>query len=119
MTGYRSEGSALFATDESVGKGNLIFTFYYTKTLSDLFSIDNVRILNRVTETPLEPEIPDKPEILPNLIEVEPFSASNLLFSFDSPVDISDAVFNISTIGDAYTKSYVDTDTKRVVKYLL
>ncbi|WP_418833815.1 lamin tail domain-containing protein [Parabacteroides johnsonii] len=115
MTGYRSEGSALFATDESVGKGNLIFTFYYTKTLSDLFSIDNVRILNRVTETPLEPEIPDKPEILPNLIEVEPFSASNLLFSFDSPVDISDAVFNISTIGDAYTKSYVDTDTKRVV----
>ena len=84
MEGYRLEGSAMYTIEEPVERGNLVFTFYYTKTP-------------------------------PKLLEVEPLSASNLLFAFDKPVDIDKAVFSISDIGDAYLKRYVDAGTKQFV----
>ena len=66
--------------------------------------------------------LPDKPEeepgeseSPPKLLEIEPLSASNLLFAFDKPVDIDKAVFSISDIGDAYLKKYVDAGTKQFV----
>jgi len=119
MEGYRLEGSAMYTIEEPVERGNLVFTFYYTKTRSSLFSIDNVCVLNRVTETPIEPDKPEEEpgesESPPKLLEIEPLSASNLLFAFDKPVDIDKAVFSISDIGDAYLKRYVDAGTKQFV----
>lgn len=119
MEGYRLEGSAMYTIEEPVERGNLVFTFYYTKTRSSLFSIDNVCVLNRVTETPIEPDKPEEEpgesESPPKLLEIEPLSASNLLFAFDKPVDIDKAVFSISDIGDAYLKKYVDAGTKQFV----
>lgn len=118
MSGYRLEGSALYAIEKPVEKGNLVFTFYYTKTRSALFSIDNVRVSDQVTETPLEPDTPDvpeEPEVLPKLSDMEVLSPSNLLFAFDRPVDIEEAVFSISEIGDAYRRSYVNMETRSVV----
>ena len=76
-------------------------------------------VLNRVTETPIEPDKPEEEpgesESPPKLLEIEPLSASNLLFAFDKPVDIDKAVFSISDIGDAYLKKYVDAGTKQFV----
>ena len=119
MEGYCLEGSAMYTIEEPVERGNLVFTFYYTKTRSSLFSIDNVCVLNRVTDTPIEPDKPEEEpgesESPPKLLEVEPLSASNLLFAFDKPVDIDKAVFSISDIGDAYLKRYVDAGTKQFV----
>ena len=72
-----------------------------------------------MTETQNEPDKPEEEpgesESPPKLLEVEPLSASNLLFAFDKPVDIDKAVFSISDIGDAYLKRYVDAGTKQFV----
>ena len=79
MEGYCLEGSAMYTIEEPVERGNLVFTFYYTKTRSSLFSIDNVCVLNRVTDTPIEPDKPEEEpgesESPPKLLEVEPLSA--------------------------------------------
>ena len=78
-------------------------------------------VLNRVTETPIEPDKPEEEpgesESPPKLLEIEPLSASNLLFAFDKPVDIDKAVFSISDIGATYLKKYVDAGTKQFVKH--
>lgn len=118
MSGYRIEGRAIYPIEEPVEQGILNLTFHYSKTRSTLFSIDNLRISNQITATPLEEEMPDEPgepESLPELSGIELLSLSNLLFSFDQPVDISEARFSISDIGDAYQIRYVDSDRKTTV----
>lgn len=122
MTAYKLEGSCTYPVAEPQERGNLIFTFYYTKTRSALFSIDNLIVSNHITSTPLEPEEPDNPdpspEELPRLLDVEPIEASILRFSFNKPVDIEEAVFSISGIGDAYRKAYVNEEVKTKVNAL-
>lgn len=115
MTGYKKEGSSTYAITAPPERGNMVFTFYYTKTRSDLFSIDNVYVSDHITPTPLEPDEPDEPEPspgeLPQLLEVEPVSASSLRYTFDKPVKIENATFSISDIGYANWVRYVDRET--------
>lgn len=116
---YKLEGSGMYAITVPPERGNMVFTFYYTKTLSDLFSIDNVCVSNHITPTPLEPEDPEpSPAELPQLLSVEPVSASMLCYTFDKPVEIKEAVFHISEIGEAYRKAYVDVEKKTAVNAL-
>lgn len=122
MAGYKLEGNCKYAVVAPPERGNMIFTFYYTKTRSDLFSIDNVCVSDRLTPTPLEPDAPDNPEPLPGelprLLDVEPVSASGLRYTFDKPVEIKNAVFSISEIGAAYRKAYVNEEKKTAVDAL-
>lgn len=116
---YKLEGSCLYAVAAPPERGNMIFTFYYTKARSGLFSIDNIRVSGRLTPTPLEPDEPEpSPVVLPQLLDVGPVSASTLRYAFDKPVEIEGAVFRISDIGTAYRKVYADTEKKTVVSVL-
>ena len=109
----------MYTIEEPVERGNLVFTFYYTKTRSSLFSIDNVCVLNRVTETPIEPDKPEEEpgesESPPKLLEVEPLSASNLLFALISRLILIrlSSVFRI--LETLTSKKYVDAGTKQFV----
>lgn len=124
MPDYSLEGSAVFAIEEPAARDDLSFTFYYSKLQSDLFSIGRVRIFNQLSDAPFEPMEPEEPEepdyseVLPRWVDVEPLSVSNLLFKFDKAVEIKDAVFSISDVGDAYEKSYANSETKKVVNTL-
>lgn len=117
--GYRLEGSCSYTIEEPQERGNLIFTLSYTKTRSDLFSIDNVCVSDHITPTPLEPDKPElpapSPGDLPELLKTLPVTASSLQFLFDKPVEIKNAVFSISDIGDAYRTGYADKEAKTTV----
>ena len=118
-TGYKKEGSSTYPITAPPERGNMVFTFYYTKTRSDLFSIDNVCVSNHITSTPLEPDDPaPSPEDPPSLLGIEPMTLSSLQFAFDKPVGIKEAVFSISGIGDAYRKGYADEETMTRVNAL-
>lgn len=88
-------------------------------------SFDNIIVSDHVTSTPLEPDEPDvpddpapSPEDPPLLLGIEPMTLSSLQFTFDKPVDIKEAVFSISGIGDAYRKGYADEEAKTRVNTL-
>lgn len=88
-------------------------------------SFDNIIVSDHITPTPLEPDEPDEPddpapspEDPPLLIGIEPMTLSSLQFTFDKPVDIKDAVFSISSIGDAYRIGYADEETMTRVNTL-
>lgn len=116
---YKLEGSGMYAITVPPERGNMIFTFYYTKSRSDLFCIDNVCVSDQITPTPLEPDEPEpSPAELPQLLSVEPVSTSMLCYTFDKPVEIREAVFHISEIGAAYRKTYVDVEKKTAVNAL-
>ncbi|WP_455643055.1 lamin tail domain-containing protein [Parabacteroides sp.] len=116
---YKLEGSGMYAITVPPERGNMIFTFYYTKSRSDLFCIDNVCVSDQITPTPLEPDEPEpSPAELPQLLSVEPVSTSMLCYTFDKPVEIREAVFHISEIGEAYRKTYVDVEKKTAVNAL-
>lgn len=116
---YKLEGSGMYAITVPPERGNMIFTFYYTKSRSDLFCIDNVCVSDQITPTPLEPDEPEpSPAELPQLLSVEPVSTSMLCYTFDKPVEIREAVFHISEIGEASRKTYVDVEKKTAVNAL-
>lgn len=88
-------------------------------------SFDNIIVSDHITPTPLEPDEPDvpddpapSPEDPPSLLDIEPMTLSSLQFTFDKPVDIKDAVFSISSIGDAYRQGYADEETMTRVNTL-
>lgn len=116
---YQIEGSCIQPVSP-VDKGVFSFKFIYTKDRSKLFSIDNVKIQHTITPTNTTP--PDDPDPvpgqLPELLTLEPITQNSLRFTFDSPVEIGEAVFTISGIGDAYRKSYVDEKTRMEVNTL-
>lgn len=123
MTGYRMEGQAIQAIVSPPEQGNLIFTIHYTKTKSDLFSIDNLFISDQITPTPLESDETEEepetdPETLPELVDIELLTLNTLRFTFDQAVDKSGAVFSISDIGDAIRTSYADEEARTAVNAL-
>lgn len=109
---YTKEGSCVYPV-QAVSQGQLNFKFVYTKTLSKLFSIDNVKVQYAITPTDTIPsEEPEKPgplpEDLPRLNEIQVLTASSLQFIFSRAVEIEEATFSISGIGNAIRKSYAD-----------
>lgn len=88
-------------------------------------SFDNIIVSDHITPTPLEPDEPDEPddpapspEDPPSLLGIEPMTLSSLQFTFDKPVEIREAVFSISSIGDAYRIGYADEETMTRVNTL-
>ncbi|WP_347145442.1 lamin tail domain-containing protein [Parabacteroides goldsteinii] len=82
--------------------------------------IDNIEISSNITPSEEEPENPDPEEpvfpiVLPKLLSVQPLNLCELQFTFDRPVDISEAWFMISEIGKADRIGYADEQMKTVV----
>lgn len=118
MAGYKLEGSGSYPIVEPQEQGNLVFTFHYTKTRSNLFSIDNVYVSDQITPTPLEPEEePEEPEQpdeeikTPSLPDLEQENATELLLIFHDPVDPVQYQITLSEVGDA-DEVYISEDSK-------
>ena len=118
MAGYKLEGSGSYPIVEPQEQGNLVFTFHYTKTRSNLFSIDNVYVSDQITPTPLEPEEgpeePDQPDEdikTPSLSDLEQENATELLLIFHDPVDPVQYQITLSEVGDA-DEVYISEDSK-------
>lgn len=117
----KTEGQAAYALQgkctaavSPLNKGGLLkIQCVYSKTRSDLFYFDNINVTSEITESPVDPDPEDPPvEItLPSLLNIEPLSLSELQFTFDLPVDKSNAQFSITEIGNATSLSYGDTKT--------
>lgn len=95
------------------------FACYYSKNVRGHF-IDNIEISSNITPSEEEPENPDpeepvSPIVLPKLLSVQPLNLCELQFTFDRPVDISEAWFMISEIGKADRIGYADEQMKTVV----
>ena len=118
MAGYKLEGSGSYPIVEPQEQGNLVFTFHYTNTRSNLFSIDNVYVSDQITPTPLEPEEgpeePDQPDEdikTPSLSDLEQENATELLLIFHDPVDPVQYQITLSEVGDA-DEVYISEDSK-------
>ncbi|WP_080905618.1 lamin tail domain-containing protein [Parabacteroides sp. Marseille-P3160] len=99
--------------------GKLNMTFRYVKARISTFFIDRIRVYNKLTELPdisdlplspsteePEPTEPEIPSDLPELIGLEPLSNTEIQFIFSAPVDMMEATFSVSGIGDAIRKTY-------------
>lgn len=83
---------------------------FYSKKVRGHF-IDNLHITSP-DDIPVDPE-PEYPPVeaaLPTLLDIMPLSLSELQFTFDLPVDISNARFSITGIGNTTSISYVNTE---------
>lgn len=97
-----------------------IICYCKAKSLKNMFFyFDNILVRHELTETPLhpaeEPEDPSKPDItLPKLLSIEPLTLSDLQFVFDLPVKTEQAIFSVSSIGNADRIAYADESRKVV-----
>ena len=106
---YRLEGSTTkFPVKAPQESGELTLNIEYTKTRYQHFAIDNLNVSYNITptdtipdDTPVDPD-PEEPlppdVVLPKLLSVEPLSLSELQFTFDQAVNITEAEFSISDI---------------------
>lgn len=123
---YRLEGSTTkFPVKALQESGELTLNIEYTKTRYQHFAIDNLNVSYNITptdtipdDTPVDPD-PEDPlppgVVLPELLSVEPLSLSELQFTFDQAVNITDAEFSISNIGKANRVTYTDDEEMTIV----
>ena len=123
---YRLEGSTTkFPVKAPQESGELTLNIEYTKTRYQHFAIDNLNVSYNITptdtipdDTPVDPD-PEEPlppdVVLPKLLSVEPLSLSELQFTFDQAVNITDAEFSISNIGKANRVTYTDDEEMTIV----
>ena len=123
---YRLEGSTTkFPVKAPQESGELTLNIEYTKTRYKHFAIDNLNVSYNITptdtipdDTPVDPD-PEEPlppgVVLPELLSVEPLSLSELQFTFDQAVNITDAEFSISDIGKANRVTYADDEEMTIV----
>ena len=117
-TYYVKEG-ACDCTVKAVNNGQFCFKFVYTKTKSDLFSIDNIKISNKITPTDTSGfSIPEEqnptPIELPVIKSLEIIDLSSLQLLFNKAVNIEKAAFNLTDIGLATKQSYADETHERI-----
>lgn len=123
---YRLEGqTSTFPVKTPLESGKLILNIRHTKTRYRNFAIDNLKVLHDITPTDTIPdETPEDPDpeeplppdiVLPKLLSVEPLSLSELQFTFDQAVNITDAEFSISNIGKANRVTYTDDEEMTIV----
>ncbi|MFV0584661.1 MAG: lamin tail domain-containing protein, partial [Parabacteroides gordonii] len=123
---YRLEGSTTkFPVKAPQESGELTLNIEYTKTRYQHFAIDNLNVSYNITptdtipdDTPVDPD-PEEPlppdVVLPKLLSVEPLSLSELQFTFDQAVNITEAEFSISDIGKANRVTYADDEEMTIV----
>lgn len=120
---YVKEGTAEVSLSDLREGGylNLACRYKASSKKDVITAFDNVSVLNEITSTPLEPEEkpndpdPDKPVSDVTLQKVEPLNLSLLQFTFDMPVEIKNAHFSVTGLGDADRVSYADMEIRTVV----
>lgn len=112
---YKEEGSCTYPIMNMPESGHFIINMIYTAGRNKHFLMDNIKVSNEITPTitdadepPINPDIPSTDMPFP---DVEIVSLSEIRFTFDSPVDISNAKVIISEIGEANQITYGDNNT--------
>lgn len=110
---YSLQGDCTAAVSPLNKGGSFRIQCVYSKSRSDLFYFDNIKATSDITNVPEDPDPVDPPAevILPTLLDITPLSLSELLFTFDKPVDKSNAQFSITEIGNATSISYGNAET--------
>lgn len=110
-------GSCESEVSSSCKGGQLRFECRYSKTRVNDFACnyiiisDNISIEPEKPDTPEEPEEPDEsdePLVLPRLLAIQPITESVFQLQYNLPVDIREAIFSISGIGNASRMTYAD-----------
>lgn len=104
---FVKEGSKEIYIDDMEGANQFLLNFRYVQARSSTYYVDNIRVINN---NPSSVPDPDKPSDV-DLINIEQLSANELLFYFDQPVDISDAVCKIEGMGKASEIAYGRTES--------
>lgn len=118
---YVLEGTCNSSIPNDCSSGHFFINTKYTVGRRDNFSLDNIQITHSITPTPLKPENggdeePEQPEgPLPLLVELDVLSLSEVQYVFDQPVEIRNATFTISEIGDAISILYAEGSEKMKV----
>ena len=111
---YRLEGTCSdFPVNNPLKHGLLVLNIKYTQSRYQHFAIDNIKVSSEITPTdtiPSEPDTPDIPSVDMAFPDVEVVSLSELRFTFESPVDISNANLFITGIGQADYLKHGDTE---------
>lgn len=109
--GYVLIGSCESKVSSSCKGGDLRLECRYTKTRVNGFGFTHVSVSQEISsepERPSEPDVPEEKPVSPQLIAIQPFSVSVFQLRYDSPVNIEDAVFSISGMGEASRIVYAD-----------
>lgn len=110
-------GSCESEVSSSCKGGQLRFECRYSKTRVNDFACnyiiisDNISIEPEKPDTPEEPEEPNEPDeplVLPRLLAIQPITESVFQLQYNLPVDIREAIFSISGIGNASRMTYAD-----------
>lgn len=107
-------GSCESEVSSSCKGGQLRFECRYSKTRVNDFACnyiiisDNISIEPEKPDTPEEPNEPDEPLVLPRLLAIQPITESVFQLQYNLPVDIREAIFSISGIGNASHMTYAD-----------
>ena len=80
------------------------------KSRENVYYIDNIYIYPESVNLPSTLSGKTNTSPLPKLTDIEPLSYTEIKFVFSAPVDISQAVFSISGLGDAVRQVYGKTD---------
>lgn len=116
--GYQKEGTSIAQEIQDILDAGSLNISCICKSTSDKYKdrfyyIDNIIVRHELSETPQTPdEEPDDPDISSvdmAFPDVEVVSLSKLQFTFESPVDITNANSFISGIGQADYLKYGDT----------
>ena len=116
--GYQKEGTSIAQEIQDILDAGSLNISCICKSTSDKYKdrfyyIDNIIVRHELSETPQtpdeEPDDPDIPSVDMAFPDVEVVSLSELQFTFESPVDITNANSFISGIGQADYLKYGDT----------
>lgn len=117
--GYQKEGTSVAQEIQDVLDAGSLNISCICKSTSDKYKdrfyyIDNIIVRHELSETPQtpdeEPDDPDVPSVDMAFPDVEVVSLSELRFTFESPVDISNANSFITGIGQADYLKHGDTE---------
>lgn len=113
---YKEEGTCIYPIENTPESGYFIINMIYTGSRNRHFLMDNIKVSDKITptitdsdESPVEPD-PDVPSVNMAFPDVEVVSLSELRFTFESPVDISNANSFITGIGQADYLKHGDTE---------
>lgn len=110
-------GSCESEVSSSCKGGQLRFECRYSKTRVNDFACNYIIISDNISIEPEKPDTPEKPEepnepdeplVLPRLLAIQPITESVFQLQYNLPVDIREAIFSISGIGNASRMTYAD-----------
>ena len=106
--GFVRLGSCESKVSDTCKEGKVGLECRYTKSRANGFAFNNLKVAHTITEENQDPST------MPQLIAMEALSLSEFQLEYDQPIDISEAVFSVSDIGNASYQEYVDRSYKRV-----